>query len=338
MSNQGTASSYDAYRLERRRFMTSDDTIIATAIQQACGAPPREKTRITEGFSNEVYAVTTMTDQHVIVRIHWYATPYFEAEQWALRQCSQRGLKTPHILLVQNNLPGDIPRSLCVETRLEGMTLHTFIAMNPSAADQVQRLLQEAGGILAQVHAVRTSGFGRINGQGIADAPSWAAYIQHITSNETYCAAQNVGIAQVDVAEASTLLQQYSHLWAQFQPCLLHGDFSLQHLMVHQNHISGVIDFEFPESGDPAMDLAYWGYWDWFHGVSSFPVKWLLAGYHKHTPLDSTFRCRLLGCRLQLSLEKLMYHGIHDYDTPGMRTFLQASFQRDLELLRNWVP
>jgi aminoglycoside phosphotransferase (APT) family kinase protein len=336
MTGQST-SSYEQYRFERLRLMTTNDTIIANAVKRACGVPLHQKTRITEGFSNEVYAASTIDDQYVIVRIHWYESPYFEAEQWALQQCAQRGLPTPKMVFLQHHIPGDIPRSLCVETRLEGVTLHSLLATVSPPADQTCQLLNEAGSLLAQVHQIPTVGFGRINGHGIAEASSWQAFIERTPREQVYQAAQHIGILASDVTAAYRVLQHYSGLWATIKPCLLHGDVSLQHFMVHQNHISGMIDFEFPASGDPAMDLAAWGYWDAFHG-DSFPVDWLLAGY-KQQPLDDmTFRLRLLGCRLQLSLEKLAYHGNQDKDTPGMREFLQASFQRDLDMMRNCVP
>jgi hypothetical protein len=129
-------------------------------------------------------------------------------------------------------------------------------------------------------------------------------------------------------------LQHSIGLWVAIKPSLLHGDVSVQHLMAHQDHISGMIDFEFPASGDGAMDLAAWGYWDGFHG-DSHPLEWLLEGYEQHASLDTTFGVRLPGCRLQLSLDKLAYHGINDPNTPGMREFLQASFQRDLNSMRS---
>ena len=336
MSDEPVSSARKEYLLDRIRRMTTDDTIIADVIQQACGVPLQEKVRITEGFSNEVYAVTTRDGQRVIVRIHWYESPYFESEQWALARCAQHDLPTPRILLVQHHMPGGTPRSICVETRLEGVTLRSFLTAETRPQDQARRLLSEAGGLLARVHTVPTVGFGRINALGVALAPSWEAYIRRTSPDLIRRAAQNVGIVAQDVTDACRLSQEYQRMWAHTQPCLLHGDLSLQHLMVHQDHISGMIDFEFPESGDPAMDLAYWGYWDAFHG-SSFPVEWLLEGYHQHTPIDAAFRLRLAGSRLQLSLDKLSYHGVRDYGSPGMREFLQTSFQRDLKAIRDHV-
>src|SRR5919199_4034373 len=97
----------ETLRQERVRAMTSPDAFIAAMVERASGSPPRTKTRITEGFSNEVYAVETADGRQFIVRIHWYQqAPHFEAERWALARCADVGLPAPRLLLLHHEPVG----------------------------------------------------------------------------------------------------------------------------------------------------------------------------------------------------------------------------------------
>ena len=100
------------------------------------------------GYSNEVYAVTTQSGQEIIVRIHWYKSPYFENEQWALERLAGEGLSVPHVLYLAHHLPGDIPRSVCVQTRLRGESLERLIASGVITNQALCPLLFELGQLL----------------------------------------------------------------------------------------------------------------------------------------------------------------------------------------------
>ena len=325
--------SYDDQRMERHRAMTSPDEVVAHAVLEACGSSLSTKTRITEGFSNEVYAVTTEDGQRVIVRIHWHGSPHFEAERWALARCAEMRLPAPRVLLLRADASTEPPHDICVETYIEGKTLNALIKAGELSVAGARPILVQTGRLLARLHTVPATGFGRIDGQGVGEAPSWEAYVSQIPTDRLEQAARNVGIAPHEVLEARRLLHEHLAIWQNLSLRLLHGDLSPQHIMVWQGQVSGLIDFEFPQSGDPAMDLASWGYWSPFHGTA-FPLEWLLEGYREHTTIDAAFALRIAGGRLQLTLEKLSYHGIQDRESPSMCAFLRDSFGRDLRAMR----
>jgi aminoglycoside phosphotransferase (APT) family kinase protein len=196
--------------------------------------------------------------------------------------------------------------------------------------------LVELGFLLAKLHAIPTKGIGPINGDGIAPKSSWSDYISTGADDQLLQAAANVRISPEHLQAACQLLAGCLPLWQKVQPRLLHGDLSLNHIMVDSGRISGLIDFEFPNSGDPAMDLAYWGCWDSFKGFS-LPVQWIMEGYAQAAPVDESFELRVLASRLQLSLQLLRHHGIHDAGTPGIPVYLQQRFQRDIQALSHCV-
>jgi aminoglycoside phosphotransferase (APT) family kinase protein len=324
-----------AWRLERIRMMTSPAWVITDAVTEACGSPPKTVSRVTEGFSNEVYAVRTIAGQEVMVRIHWWSSPYFEAECWALEQCRLLGLSTPQILLLRHNRRGEAPRSICVETRLPGQTLSTLLASGRLRVTASSPLVIAAGALLAQVHTIATSGWGRITAEGKGQAAQWTDQVSSIMQDASQ-AASRLGLVQREVTEAFHLLQAQASLVEQVPPRLLHGDFSPQQIVVSEGQVSGLIDFEFPRSGDPAWEFAYW---DFYTGNQPFrgarvPTQWLLEGYRQVASLDAAFDLRIAVWRVALSLELLAYHGIRDDQEPDFLTFLSQGFVRHLGELR----
>jgi aminoglycoside phosphotransferase (APT) family kinase protein len=331
MDDPSLKVEYENYRQERIRAMTSPDDLINQIVERAAHSPLANKVRVTEGFSNEVYQATTEDGQRLIVRIHW-DSPHFEPETWALKRCEAIDLPAPRILLLEQDLPGDVPRSACVETYLPGRTLHSLLEEQVYLPQDCRTLLIELGALLARLHTIPTRGFGRIDGNGTGAARTWANYLHTQTDQQLLKATENIGIDLDQVRVASRLLADQLPMWEPVQPRLLHGDISLSHVMVDQDHVCGLIDFEFPRSGDPAMDLAYWGCWDAYGGFS-LPLEWILAGYRQKAEVEAAFLFRITACRLQLSLELLRYHGIQDANSPGMRAYLQERFQRDLRAM-----
>lgn len=321
------------WRLERLKWMTSPPSVVRDAVEEACLSPLATMTRITEGFSNEVYGVSTADGQQVIVRIHW-SSPYFEEEQWALDQCASLNLPTPRFLLLRQ----EPAYSICVETHLPGQTLFALLTKGELTSISARPLLVAAGAHLAKLHSISTSGWGRINVQGVGQAIQWSDLL-HPIIDDIYQAARNLHLTQHDVDEALQLIQEHILLFADISPRLLHGDFSPQHILVHEGQVSGFIDFEFPRSGDPAWEFAYW---DYYTGQQPFrgpriPTSWLLEGYQSVVPCDATFEQRVVVGRLELGLQLLAYHGIRDDQEPAFLAFLRQNFMQDLEKLRHFT-
>lgn len=331
--------SHDKLLQERHRVMTSPEALIADAVEAACGSPMATKSRIVEGFSNEVYVATTVDGLQVIVRIHWSA-PYFEPEQWALVKCTRLALPAPRLLRLQYINVGGTPRSVCVETRLPGRTLRAALDDVGIPTSDLRAILVAAGTFLAVLHTVPTTGFGRIDANGTAAEPSWDGYRHRLVLDQTYQAARNLGIPISEVDEAIALLDAASDLWKSVTPRLLHGDFTPQNILVEDGHFQGVIDFEFPMSGDPAWELAMWDYYrqSLFHNPTAnpLPLEWLLEGYQQISKADEHFAARIIGSRLQLGLDLLNYHGVRDDQDPRFLGLIRASFLRDLAEMRRW--
>jgi hypothetical protein len=130
-----------------------------------------------------------------------------------------------------------------------------------------------------------------------------------------------------DVNEAYALLEAHQLLWDPLiedgtVPRLLHGDLEPAHILVSEGRLGGLIDFEFPASGDPAEELAGW---DRAHG-NVLPTAWLLEGYEAVAPPDSTFRLRLALHRVRISFAQLGRKN----PLPALLDVVRAKLSRDV--------
>ncbi|MCX6705527.1 MAG: phosphotransferase, partial [Candidatus Woesebacteria bacterium] len=85
---------------------------------------------------------------------------------------------------------------------------------------------------------------------------------------------------------------------------LLHGDFGPKHLLIVDNHVTGILDFEGAKGGDPIRDLAWLNF---FYG-DSFSIDWLKVGYKNKDIFDENFDLKMKLYRLHLGLDLLEYY------------------------------
>jgi aminoglycoside phosphotransferase (APT) family kinase protein len=319
--------------------MRTDAAVIDAAVARACGAPPASKTRVMTGFSNEVYDVETVDGQRVIVKLHhpWVSdAPYFGAERWALEQCARFGVPAPRLLLV-DQVPGAAtggrPLSVLVQSRLPGAPLAALLDLGALLPHEARPVLAEVGTALARIHAVETSGFGRLDpsgkghgaGNSLLDYP--LAHLLEAAMGAGFTAAQ-----RAQVAEAYHLLETHRPLWEQIRqrgiaPRWLHGDLSPRHIMVSDRRLSGLIDFEFPTGGDPAEEL---GGWDRAYG-EILPVAWLLEGYGAVGSADGTFALRMAMHRVRVCFAHLG----RENPPPDLLEKTRAGIGQDLQILQH---
>ena len=329
----------------RIRTCTSTEEEIAQAVQAACGSAVQRAERITKGFSNEVYRITTTDGQNLTYRANWYcAVPHFENEKWALKQCANAGVPAPRVLSLVHDLPGHPQRSVCVTTYLEGRTLQSLVEEDAISTDAFHALLYEVGAIYGKLHRVPTDGFGQLNGHGKGKAPGWRSAYASLDMDRLRQSADNAGLPWSLIEEALQMLEDGASHGDGVAPCLLHGDWKLEHIIVHEGKVSGLIDFEHCEGGDPARETdwsaeaiaGWWDAWDAFTGKPSIPVptKPLIEGYGQTGEIDDTFMQRSKWFRLWGSLGGLSYHGVQDVNTAGMMAFLNWRFREDLERAR----
>lgn len=158
---------------------------------------------------------------------------------------------------------------------LEGETMGHKINRAPELADVRPKLARQCGEILAQIHAIdykaeKLDSFLDISDTELMVRECWDSY-----------KALNVPIPMIDYT-ARWLLE---NIPTKGTPCLIHSDFRNGNLMVNQDGINAVLDWELARIGDPMQDLGYLCVNSWRFGNADKPVggfgqlQDLLSGY-----------------------------------------------------------
>jgi aminoglycoside phosphotransferase (APT) family kinase protein len=327
---------------ERKEKQTSSDEEINPIVRTASGSDVESKERISGGYSCEVWRVKTTDGQDLVYRANWFANwdgkegVHFENEKWALQKCESEGIPASRFHHVEHGLSGYPTRSVIVNSFVEGDPLKQLMATELSG-DSLESVLFEVGRLMGNLHQLKTNGFGRLDGNGPID--SWrAAYLGQLDVDRLREAADNVDLPRPLIEEGIALLEGHAHLGEGVEPCLLHGDFRLEHVIVKDGHVAGLIDFEHCAGGDPASEMNWFGdssdegWWDRFTGDISprYPVGPLLRGYREVADVDGDFKHRSVWLTFCRQLSGLGYHSVQDIDTAGMKEFLNWRYREDL--------
>lgn len=129
--------------------------------------------------------------------------------------------------------------------RIAGETLPQKILGNPAFAKAEQVLAEQCASELAKIHSIRLESLPE-------DTPRDDAASLVASLGQRY---EEFG-GRVPVFDY-TLRWLNDHLPAASEPQLLHGDFRMGNLMIDENGIAAILDWELAHIGDPAQDLAY---------------------------------------------------------------------------------
>lgn len=236
----------------------------------------------------------------------------FSAEHWAAVHAREAGAPAPDVLAVRGDIEVDHDRrvAIWIHRRIEGEPLHAI------ADSEAPDLTQAAGEALARIHSVPTEGFGYINGDGRGPHGQFSEFLR-LAETEVQGVARS-GVPESALDSAQQLIRGSEHLW--LEPRLLHGDYLPEHVLAARGGITGVIDFGGTCSGDPAYDLAYWGFFHGFDGeeiVDATPTGALIEGYRRVADLGDHLRRRLDLCLMSKAVKHMSLYLNHDRIGPA---------------------
>lgn len=275
---------------------STPDNDITDIIHEATGQNIASKTRIAIGESSEVYSVRVVTGTEAILRINDGAINNYFAEAWAIEQARNVGMPVPHIIHVgsKTTLSGTLHYS--IEELIAGESFDNLLWRDHISKDRVRTIAVQAGELLAKLHRIDTSGWGKIDENGVGSygsAAEWVSAEFHDTQKiETLFKgakldARLLGKTLKRLDDSSSLFQTTSYL--------LHMDYGPKHMFVDKSdNIVGIIDFEEAASGDIAFDFNGWPFWL----EDTVPTQWILEGYERVCSLGENFNERLARARL----------------------------------------
>jgi aminoglycoside phosphotransferase (APT) family kinase protein len=267
-------------------------SVVTAVIGEVAKAPVLDIRRIVAGEQNEVYDVTLERAPSLIVRIAHGGPEAHDREAWVIGQCAARGIGAPRVHALRRVEVGSERRSIIVMEKLPGERLSD---VDPDELD-VRRVLGEVGAWLTELHSIPVQGFGYLDGSGVgklATMDDWLAALMteaHVFEE----AGRSVGL------EAATIRGWLREIVDSFRAApprvaLIHNDLLANHVLVHDGHLSGIIDFGEVAAEPVASDFAKW---DFCEG-ERFPVEWIQDGYRDASlflpPNDRTYRALWLG-------------------------------------------
>ena len=173
----------------------------------------------------------------------------------------------------------------------------------PERFDRESRLAVsvDLGRQLRLLHAVGVEGFGWLQRDSLrGQYPTWREWIGEEQTNVKHAAR----LADIGSRDTTALNHVYYSLQDSYDQSarLCHGDFAADNLLVEDNRLVAVIDWDNVMACDPAHDVAYWFLW---HGDHEY-LESLLTGYVPEEP--ERFRQRVMAHRLLLAAQFVVWY------------------------------
>ncbi len=233
----------------------------------------------------------------------------------SLGGCRFRSEEIAYNLLADSPVP--VPRVIKLDTT-KTLTPHDYLITTkvPGAPisdtwgnltpQQQNHVAEQAGEYLAHIHSFTFERFGKLrfvqdNGKDFA---TWFNYVEDFVLRFMNW-GQELGIVDAVLqTHLLTVLEKHKPLLdTMTQGALVHHDYHFENILQQDGEITGIIDFEWALSGDPALD---------FHILETAEAMCLgsrepfLAGYLKHREISPGHDTRRLIYKLLNTLDELV--------------------------------
>lgn len=231
----------------------------------------------------------------------------FRAEKIAYDALAKTSIPVPEVLVLDTTRTL-IPYDYMVMNKLPGTPL--IDAWDDLSTNQKQVVAYNAGAYLARLHTISFDHFGELKNLGLK---SFGGFYEHV--NDYYKRFQHQAqhydaFSAVHHEQMMTLMESCKPLLNLPKAYLVHSDYQLENLLVHQGEISGVIDFEWAMSGDPTWDFIAEDKWvDQCIGSREM----IYAGYRSLRPLDPAHDQKLRLYKALMYIETIA--GVDDWRT-----------------------
>lgn len=330
MTDRDRTGSYQAFLEEKHKKFQTPDAVLQDVFQKALGFPFDEKRRIVKGEVNEVYDLRMGQKDHFIMRLSraddWL--PY-DGESWVLKKCRQLGLPVPEVISIKHIEADGKPLHICIETKLPGIPLNELRDEEKIDHTSLKAILIQVGSILSQLHTIKTTGYDAIDINGKGYYKSFNEYMQKRKKKEARLlkAADLFNFDRSQIHRALKIIQRYNDFFPTFKPVLNHNDLSPKHVLVDNDQVTGIIDFETSISGHPIQDFARWNY---YH--DDYPLGWIQEGYSNKALFNKDFKRKLHFMRIFYGLGAIEWYSYDNH--PGIAT-AKRNLQQDLEYFKD---
>lgn len=251
--------------------------------------------------------------RELVLRLHptGLKNAYFDVEALAM-DTAHAVVPTPKIIGV---LHDDPPYDFIVMEKMPGRNMHVYLQEHPEHEDT---LVREMGRTMAKLHTVKVSGYGFFDNEraksgelvGLRDN-----FRDHVLASlsENLSVVVSGGYLSIQQATAVESLLTESELTHCDDPRLLHNDLADWNVLVDDEKLTAVLDWDECFAGDPVADIACWSLF-----FSSKRLITFLEGYTEVTNTDDSFeeklhlyRLRYIAAKMSLRHRKFAYQKDH---------------------------
>lgn len=247
----------------------------------------------------------------------------FRAEQLAYDLLRAGEIPVPELLVLDESQTL-VPHAFMITTRLPGETV--FESWSALDERTRQQIAFEAGRCLALLHRHPLPAFGSLSRLAEGGFPTWTAYLEDYVARYGRQARDEKLLDAATTTRIEQLLVQFQPLLAAVTPGrLLHGDYQFENVLQQDGQVTGIIDFEWAMSGDPAFDCRL------DESLAECPgsVEPFYAGYESVSPFPDHHRLKADFYRLLLCLEDIAGWG----RDPDAASWMPGEYRRLDELL-----
>lgn len=229
-------------------MVTTPRPVIDSVVRSVCGREVEQLVRLTGGGRHETYRVEFRDDVPLVIRIARQPVPWFTDEEYVMAQAREVGVPTPDVVDVEQVEHDGELLSFSILRLLPGRSLEELVS--EVSASELERLVMDAGELLARVHSV-------IPDRGLRH--ELVIPDEDLVARAVRVAHEALGSAAAVVVERGAHLLR-DDVVSRPSPRLglSHADWLPKHLLIDDGVIVGVIDWEFAGPAPPARDLARW--------------------------------------------------------------------------------
>ncbi|WP_220201972.1 phosphotransferase family protein [Reticulibacter mediterranei] len=285
---------------QQQQFLRAHATNIKTLneiVQKAMGTNTEQITRINKGQSNEVYFIDLKNGSFVLRIAKGVDYDIFAIERWAMQEVSRRGVPVAAILSQDTVIDRDEVIHYQIQEKLIGEPMDDLLVQGKIGRERSERLTEQAGELLAAIHSMPISGWGRIAKSDHGTYESFEKWILALQEDSERLDKALAPFNTLGVPRFEEVWQELHHLksFIVAEPVLLHYDLTPDHILIDSDdRITGIIDWGAVHGGDPVRDLVRWNYWDNYE----FSIDWLASTYGQILATSEGFEERMKLARI----------------------------------------
>lgn len=245
---------YSKEPLPSHNLVTMEDPDFIEAIKIDFGLDITDVEKVTYGWSNQVYRAT-LEGKTIYIRIN--EKPHiFPIEIAGYELMREQGIPVPNVLAYEPN-----PKTIGFPTMILSEASGEQLGKAHIGAEQEASIYEQMGDTLRKIHNIKLKGFGLLKveeGKLLGKFNSLTEFWESLRDrlqNDMVTLKDNNLLTRDEIGKLEEAFNEISAVDIP-EASLLHRDMQSSHVFVRGENLTGVIDLDRLEAGDPRYDIA----------------------------------------------------------------------------------